>query len=184
LSFVAAMLAARSALADHYTVPSGSMEPTVEVDDRIIAFKAAYGLRLPWTELWVAGPSMPSRGDVIVLRSPETGDVLLKRVVAIAGDEIAVRGGRLWLDGRAVAMDGVDPAREHLGRRPHAVRLEAGGGPELSPRRVPVGQLLVMGDNRGNSRDGRSFGFVPAEAVLGRALAVFQRDGSFRWLSL
>src|SRR5262245_49397516 len=93
LAFVVVMLAARSALADHYVVPSDSMNPSVEAGDRIVAFKAAYGLRVPWTELWITGPVLPERGDVVVLRSPESGEVLLKRVVAIAGDEVTVRDG-------------------------------------------------------------------------------------------
>jgi len=55
--------------------------------------------------------------------------------------------------------------------------LEAGGGPDLGPVRVPPGKVLLLGDNRGNSRDGRTFGFVDRERVLGRALAVVARDG-------
>jgi signal peptidase I len=179
LAFVVVMLAARSALADHYVVPSDSMNPSVLAGDRIVAFKAAYGLRVPWTELWMTGPALPERGDVVVLSSPESGEVLLKRVVAIAGDEVAVRDGKLWLDGRAVP---VEAGVEQMGD-PHPLRL-GGGGPPFGPTKVPAGHVLVMGDNRGNSHDGRAFGFVRVETLLGRALAVYLRDGSLRWREL
>jgi signal peptidase I len=181
---VAVLLMARSSLADHYQVPSGSMQPTVDIGDRVLVLKAAYGLRLPFSDLYLGGMRTPARGDVVVLESPEDGRVLLKRVVAVAGDEVAVRGGRLFLDGRAVPVD--DQAgnlTEHLGS-PHTVAIDLGGGPDLLPTRVPAGKLLVVGDNRGNSHDGRSFGFVPAESVLGRAFAVYARDGDLTWIDL
>ena len=73
----------------------------------------------------------------------------------------------------AVYLDGV--------RVPERHRRLPGAGPALRATVIPPGQLLVMGDNRGNSHDGRRFGFVAHEAVLGRAVAVFQRDGSFGW---
>lgn len=163
-------LAARSSLADHYVVPSGSMQPTVEVGDRVVVDKAAYGLRLPWSAIWLAPPHAPARGDVVVLASPESGTVLLKRVVAIGGDEVAVRRGMVWIDGRPTREPWLD-----LGR---------GGGPDFGPTHVPLGDLLVMGDNRGNSHDGRFFGLVSQRAVLGRAVAVYLRDGSLVWIDL
>jgi signal peptidase I len=159
----------RSSLADHYRVPSGSMRPTVEVGDRIVVDKRAYGLRLPLSDLWLTKVDMPQRGDVVVLLSPEDEEVLLKRVVAIAGDHVAVRDGAVYLEGR---------------RLTESHRQMPGDGPSLHRTQVPHGQLLVMGDNRGNSHDGRSFGFVRREAVLGRAIAVYMRDGELRWLPL
>lgn len=183
-ALVAVLLMARSSLADHYQVPSGSMQPTVDIGDRVLVHKAAYGLRLPFSGVYLGGMRPPARGDVVVLESPEDERVLLKRVVAVAGDEIAVRGGRLFLDGRAVRLDEQGGrAIEHLGA-PHAVALELGGGPDLPPTRVPAGRLLVVGDNRGNSHDGRSFGFVAAERVLGRAFAIYVRDGDLCWIDL
>jgi signal peptidase I len=181
LGFALVMLAARSALADHYVVPSGSMDPTVHVGDRIVALKAAYGLRLPWTEIWMSGPELPARGDVVVLRSPEDGQVLLKRVVAVAGDRVEVREGRVWIDGREMP---IEAGQERLGAAPHPVSLELGGGPPFGPTIVPPEHVLLMGDNRGNSRDGRSFGFVAAQHILGRALGVYYRDGALEWHAL
>lgn len=91
------------------------------------------------------------------------GSVLLKRVVALAGDVVEVRDGHVLING--VPEDVANAS------------FAFGGGPDFGPARVPEGELLVLGDNRGNSRDGRSFGFVPASHVLGRALGVFVRNG-------
>ncbi len=182
-SVAAIALTARASLADHYRVPSGSMEPTVHVGDHIIVSKMAYGIRLPLTDTYVIRYATPARGDVVVIEPPDDesrhaaddgpnaiGSVLLKRVVAVAGDLVEVRDGHVHIDGREV---------------PEArISLESGGGPDLGPVRVPVGKVLLLGDNRGNSRDGRTFGFVDREHVLGRAVSVVARDGHASLLPL
>jgi signal peptidase I len=171
---------ARASLADHYRVPTGSMEPTVHVGDHIVVSKIAYGLRIPLTDRWLVSFSSPARGDVVVLDPPDdpesqaeesgAADVLLKRVVALGGETVEVRGGIVYIDGRRVE------------ERWASVAL--GAGPDFGPQRVPQGKLLVLGDNRGNSRDGRYFGFVDVHHVLGRALAVIARDGRPRYAPL
>jgi signal peptidase I len=176
-------LTARGTLADHYHVPSGSMLPGVEAGDRIAVNKAAYGLRVPLSQRWLLTWDGPRAGDVVVLASPEDGTILLKRVVAGPGEEILVRGGRLRVDGQPVPLRaGADGGLvETLGGEEHPVRLTRAGGPDLGPVRVPDGHYLVMGDNRGDSRDGRSFGWVPREAILGRTVGIFARQGRPTW---
>lgn len=147
------------------------MEPNVEVGDRILVNKLAFGLRVPATNVYLARFSEPARGDVVVLSSPDDGSVLLKRVVAVPGDEVEVREGEVWLSGRL----------EHRG---YAIRREDSGGPALEPSRVPSDAYLVLGDHRDDSRDGRSFGFVPRSAILGKAVAVYARDGGLVWVPL
>ena len=180
-SAAAVALTARASLADHYRVPSGSMEPTVHIGDHIVVSKAAYGLRIPLTDTYLIHFAAPARGDVVVIEPPDDvaktaveadviGSVLLKRVVAVEGDLVEVRDGRVHIDGREIAE-----AR---------ISLDAGGGPDLEPIRVPRGKVLLLGDNRGNSRDGRSFGWVDRERVLGRAVRVVARDGSLSLLPL
>src|SRR4051812_42488967 len=93
----AIVLVARTSLADHYVVPSGSMEPTVEVGDRILVDKLAFGVRLPVADTYLFPLAEPRPGDVVVLASPENGNTLLKRVVAGPGDSVAVRGGHVEL---------------------------------------------------------------------------------------
>lgn len=177
----AVALTTRASLADHYRVPSGSMEPTVHIGDRIVVSKMAYGIRLPLTDTYLIRYATPARGDVVVLEPPDDeskhatdgdliGSVLLKRVVAVAGDLVEVRDGHVHIDGREI---------------PEArISLAAGGGPDLGPVRVPEGKVLLLGDNRGNSRDGRWFGFVDRELVLGRAVSVVERDGRLSLLPL
>jgi signal peptidase I len=171
LAFGAALTVARASFADHYRVPSGSMEPTVATGDHIVVAKASYGLRVPLTDAWVLRWSSPSPGDVVVLESPETDQILLKRVVAKAGQTVEVRGGKVRVDGRPE-------------RSAHPIQTEPTGGPDFGPVKVPAGKVLVLGDNRGNSRDGRYFGFVDVDTVLGRAEAVVARDGEVIWQAL
>lgn len=181
---VLVVLTARSSLADHYVVPSGSMLPTVRLDDRILVDKTAFGLRVPFTHRYVTGHG-PARGDVVVLNSPDDGIILLKRVVAEPGDKVEVRQGKIMLNGSPVPVAG-DPShlQETLGQHVHPLALEPDGGPDFGPEIVPPGRYLVMGDNRGNSRDGRYFGWVDRDEILGRAVGVYWRDGHPTWVRL
>jgi signal peptidase I len=136
------------------------MEPTVDVGDQVCVDKRAYGLRVPMSETYVLRGADPARGDVIVLDSPPDGQVLLKRVVAVPGDVVAVHDGRVTIDGASVASREVDGGVEEFLGRPHSLWTEYGGGPDFGPTRVPEDKYLVLGDNRGNSKDGRYFGWV------------------------
>jgi signal peptidase I len=181
----AAIFTARSSLADHYYVPSGSMLPTVHIDDRIVVNKLAYGLRIPFIDAYALRFGGPSRGDVVVLSSPEDDVTLLKRVVAVPGDRVSVVDGQLELNGRIVPMElRRGELLERLGRSAHPIDLDNGGGPDIGPITVPQGRFLVLGDNRGNSHDGRMFGFVEQDAIIGRATDIFLRDGHLTWLGL
>ena len=180
---MAGLLAARSSLADHYVVPSGSMEPSLMPGDRVVVDKRAYGLRIPFTLEKLGAGSSPARGDVVIVDSPRDGERLIKRVVATAGDEVAVRGGHVYIDGVALGEPGVP--HEHFADHDVALDFDRGGGPDFGPVRVPEGKLLVMGDNRGNSLDGRYFGWVDSNAVYARATRVFWRSGEgFTWKTL
>jgi signal peptidase I len=181
----ALVFSARSSLADHYVVPTGSMVPTVDPEDRIFVDKLAYGLRVPLVDAYAIRFHDPSPGDVVVLHSPEDGTVLLKRVVAAPGDTIRVVSGALERNGaRApIAMRGGELVEDLAGVL-HAVRIDNGGGPDFGPITLPEDRYLVMGDNRGDSRDGRMFGLVERSAILGRAEAVFARHGAMTWIGL
>jgi signal peptidase I len=179
------LLCARASLADHYRVPTGSMEPTVAVGDHVCVNKLAYGLRLPATQTYVARAAAPQRGEVVVLVSPTDGEVLLKRVVAVPGDVVAVIDGRPILDGVPASMHSEGGGVvEELGEHRHALGTAFGGGPDLPPTLVPESRYLVLGDNRGNSLDGRSFGWVSRDAILGRVAAVCLHDGHPVWKPL
>jgi signal peptidase I len=176
--FVLVLMSARSSLADHYRVPTGSMQPTVQIDDHILVNKAAYGLRAPFSSRYLARFDGPAIGDVVVLDAPDQDMVLLKRVVGVPGTQVEVLGGRVRVNGKLAPIEQRGEALyEQLGQAKHALRLTRGGGPDWGPVEIPEGRYLVMGDNRGDSRDGRFFGLVAREAILGRAVGVIWRGG-------
>lgn len=177
-------VAARSAFADHYYVPSGSMEYTLVAGDRVIVDKTAYGLRIPFTSLTVLVGERPARGDVVVFDSPESGDRLIKRVVAVGGDHVVLRDGKLTIDGE-VLEDPSHTGVERYGRHLVKLNLSDGGGLDILPMTVPPNMVLVLGDHRGDSRDSRSFGLIPEAVIYGRALAIYYRQGQgLTWLPL
>lgn len=173
----------RASFANHYVVPSGSMEPTLEPGDRVLVDMRAHGLRIPLTT-WHLTPGQPvQRGEVVVFDSPADGTRLIKRVVAVGGDTVEVRNGHLRINGTWLSRD--HDADEQFATRTAMLDLDDGGGPDVAPMRIPQGQLLMMGDHRGNSFDGRYFGLVPEGKVYGRATRVFWRTGqAFTWKRL
>jgi signal peptidase I len=183
---LAAVTAARSSLADHYYVPSGSMQYTLMDHDRVIVNKMAYGFRIPLTKIDIFGSSTPERGDIAVFDSPEDGTTrLIKRIVAVGGDRVSVVDGQLSINGEPLG----DRTVEHFGDRDALLNLTSqphynrGGGPNFEGV-VPPGMVLAMGDNRGNSNDGRKFGFIDERELFGRAVAVYYRRGDCGWLEL
>jgi signal peptidase I len=183
-----AVFSFRSTVADWNDVPSQSMEPTILTGDRIVVNRLAFDLKVPFLGWRLAPTGAPQRGDIIVFFHPVTGERMVKRVVGVPGDVIAMRDNALWINGAAVrrarisvpdASELSDPGplvaeRELLGASPHAVLYQ----PRRAARRsftsvaVPPDHYFVMGDNRDNSRDSRYFGMVPRSAIAGRAFGV------------
>lgn len=178
------LLVARSSFANHYVVPSGSMQPTLQPGDRVAVDMSAYGLRIPFTTIQLVHRDQPRAGDVVVFDSPTDGTRLIKRVVAVAGDQVELRDGRLRINGQWLAAHDT-PMRERFAHVVAELDLDDGGGPDIAALQIPAGKVLVLGDHRGNSADGRYFGLVDAGTVYGRALGVFWRSGHGPvWLSL
>lgn len=191
LVFLGLMMVFRSACADWVVVPSGSMNPTVIDGDRVLIDKRAYGVRIPFTSKRVVDVGTPQRGDVVVLESPENGITLLKRVVAVPGDTIAMQDEALIVNGIAAryrtlpaatgdallstvrALQPVYLSEDLLGVSHQTMRL-----PQVAARRdfsvitIPAERYLVMGDNRDNSQDSRYFGLVRRDAIFGKATRV------------
>jgi signal peptidase I len=177
------IFAVRSSLADHYYVPSGSMEYALMGGDRVLVSKAAYGLRIPFTRIEVVGGQSVSRGDVVIFDSPRDGTRLIKRIVGIGGDTISLKNGHLFLDGQSLADD--FEAVELFDNHVAPLNLEDGGGPDIESLSIPAGMLLAIGDHRGSSLDGRYFGLVQESDIYGKALGVYRRrDEGFVWRSL
>ena len=187
--FLGLMLLFRSALADWNYVPSSSMNPTLYAGDRVLVDKRAYSLRVPFTLREVARWATPRRGDVITFDSPADGVNLIKRVVAVAGDEVAMSGNQLILNGVPQPRALEDAQRwvpSELGWMKEEIWRETLDGqvievarlPDLNhltgfaPVRVPEGHVMVMGDSRDNSRDSRFIGFIDVRRVTGKAVRV------------
>jgi signal peptidase I len=180
----------RSAIADWYVVPTGSMKPTIMEGDRVFVNKLAYDLRVPFMGAQVSHFKDPQRGDVVVLYSPYDGKRLVKRVIGIPGDTIEMRESRLYVNGSLADYEPIDRQimndfpqesrtdydffTEQVGKSTHPVMIT----PLKSSIRnfyaldVPEGQYFVMGDNRDDSFDSRMFGFVDRDRVVGKATAV------------
>lgn len=181
----------RSTVLDWNHVPSDSMEPTIVAGDRIVVNKLAYDLRVPLTRLRLAHWDSPQRGDVVVFLSPIDRRRLVKRVIGLPGDRVALAGGRVEINGREARYDSLEPdpivdsersssnvevvARERL--EPgldHPVRRAAKEDEEawFGPVTVAEGGYFVLGDNRDHSFDSRNFGLVRSELILGKATAI------------
>jgi signal peptidase I len=166
----------KSAVADWNVVPSGSMRPTIVEGDRIWVNKLAYGLKVPFTTWHLLRWAEPTRGEIVVFFSPGDGTRLVKRVVAIGGDEIQMVGNRLFINGQAVsyqngrsglAVENLDGHKHPVMSIPWVAAMRTFG-----PVKVPPGMYFVMGDNRDNSRDSRFIGFVPEDQIVGRTTEV------------
>jgi len=193
LLMVLALASVRSAVADWNDVPSGSMRPTILEGERIAVNKLAYGLRVPFTTLRLATWSTPQPGDIVILRSPEDGKRLVKRVIGVPGDVLELRDGALLINGRAVTYESMRwhadddgpmlVADELLGTARHRIQLDPRRrfARSSEPITVPDGRYFVMGDNRDHSKDSRWFGTVEESNILGRVWAIAASVDPDRW---
>jgi signal peptidase I len=173
--------AARSSLADHYYVPTGSMEYSLLPGDRVLVDKTAYGLRIPLTKIDLLDRADPKRGDIAVFDSPRDGTRLIKRIVAVGGDVVSLVDGLLSINGEPLG----DRELERFGGKEALLNLHDGGGPDIRELVVPPGMVLALGDHRGNSLDGRYFGVLDERELFGRAVAIYYRRGDgFTWQPL
>ena len=199
LILAAILFSIRSSLADWNDVPSGSMNPTILVGDRIFVNKLAYDLKVPFTTWHLAEWSNPQRGDIVVFYSPYDGTRLVKRVIGLPGDVIELCNDQLVINGNPVhyAPLGAELsnqlsaaerrqsvfATEQLPAHNHAVMAI----PALPARRsfgpvsVPAGHYFVMGDNRDNSFDSRYFGMVGRNRIVGKATDVVVSLNKANW---
>lgn len=185
----------------HYKIPSESMQPTLEVGDHLYVSKFAYGFsrhsmvfgahKLPFLGERRLFGKLPKRGDVVVFRNPNSGLVMIKRVVGLPGDKVQTARGRLYVNDQLIARTEIDTIRyrEHKGavqsvsvfgeqfdgeKNSHVIyeRTDDYGYDNQGPYILPQGKVFVMGDNRDNSEDSRAPGgpgFVPLDHLIGRA---------------
>ncbi|WP_183831472.1 signal peptidase I [Aquamicrobium lusatiense] len=189
----------RTLLFQPFSIPSGSMRPTLLEGDYLFVTKWAYGYSrysLPLSPNLFSGRiwgGEPERGDVVVFKFPPNPSVdYIKRVIGLPGDKVQMRGGQVFINDVAVPREKVgqidnpditevsrpvDVYRETL---PNGVSFDTldltpnGIGDDTREFIVPDGHYFMLGDNRDNSADSRfSVGFVPYDHLVGRANIIF-----------
>jgi signal peptidase I len=172
---------ATTAIAQPFYIPSGSMEPTLQIGDALLGTKFAYGYSR-WSLPYGLGPvsqtrlmgKLPKRGDIVIFRLPhDTRSTLIKRVIGLPGDQVQMVHGRLVINGTLVPLDAsgsgrveeadgyqhaVDKFTETLpGGTKHTIFKTRWDGPldDTQVFAVPAGHIFAMGDNRDNSSDSR-----------------------------
>jgi signal peptidase I len=150
-------LGIRSFVAEARYIPSGSMLPTLQIDDRLIIDKISYRF------------SDPARGDIVVfnptaqLEKEKFKDAFIKRVIGVPGDRVDVKGGKVYINGKLLKENYLDEAPQY---KWSSTALTPDGI-------VPKDHYLVLGDNRNNSYDSHFWGFVPKDKIVGKATVRF-----------
>jgi signal peptidase I len=141
----------RQLVAEPRYIPTGSMLPTLQINDRLLIDKLSYRF------------NSPQRGDIIVFSPPDNlstsqfQDPFIKRVIGLPGETVEVKSGRVFINGQPLSEN-------YLEEKPN-YHFEAA--------KVPENSYLVLGDNRNNSYDSHFWGFVPREKIIGRAIVRF-----------
>lgn len=148
---LAVALVLRTVLFQAFFIPSESMLPTLQEDDRVLVNKLSYRLH------------EVNRGDIVVFdrppgQGPSTIEDLIKRVIALEGETVSARDGRIVIDDQLL-IESYLPEGTVIG--------------DFGPITVPEDHVFVMGDNRGNSQDSRVFGPIPEDSIVGRAFVLF-----------
>ncbi|WP_206485369.1 signal peptidase I [Thalassotalea sp. G2M2-11] len=191
ITFLLLMLVFRSAIADWNDVPTGSMKPTIVEGDRILINKLAYDVKTPFINHSLIELAKPKVNDIIIFESDIAQKRLVKRVIGIPGDTVAMHNNRLIINNTAASYQPLESNDNYL------VLLETINGQshkiQLSPQNtqlssfdavtVPEDHYLVLGDNRNNSADSRVIGFVPKAEIIGKSnKVVFSLDYDHYWL--
>lgn len=176
----------RTAIADWNPIPSGSMRPNLLEGDVVFVNRIAYDLKLPLTNVIVAHLGEPQRGDIVTFFSPADGKRLIKRLVALPGDTVEMRGKRIFINGEMAAYELQQVVSEPLGdgKSLPAMRLservegkqrivqwlpDLNNAADFGPLTIPADRFLMLGDNRDNSADSRYIGLVSRHELIGRA---------------
>jgi len=199
------VLIIRSFVVQPYRVPTSSLVPTIVPGDFIVVKQYEYGLRLPIWNYKIFEVGEPQRGDIVLFRFPPNPKITyVKRLIGLPGDHIVYRDKVLYINGdkaeqkllektHYIDENGiyyvVDRLEENLTGVKHQIIVQPIGG-EIRDYDVvvPPNHYFMMGDNRDNSGDSRSWGFVPEENLIGQAFVVFMSwdtnahwPNKFRW---
>ena len=191
----------RTFLVEAFRIPSGSMENTLLIGDFLFVNKALYGAEVPLIHTRLPAVREPKRNDILVFDSvEEEGLKVVKRLIGMPGDTLAMEAGQLFRNGQRVnepyavhadptrSEDPIQRAKMREWQLPHLVHRDpATYQPDLQewgPIVVPADSFFMMGDNRDSSYDGRYWGFLPRKNVRGRPLVVYFSYDPSSWRAL
>ncbi|MCK5013029.1 MAG: signal peptidase I [Candidatus Omnitrophica bacterium] len=174
IAFVLAMFI-RAFFIQAFKIPSGSMKPTLIERDRLMVNKLRYGPRVPFTKYKrLPGLTQPERGDVVVFVYPmDPSRDFIKRLVALEGEEVEIKEGDIYINGELVKDSVIKNIFYYNG---------VNYGQEGESFTVPEGHVFVLGDNSSSSSDGRVWGFVPDENIIGRAELIYWPFNRMRFI--
>lgn len=184
LSPIIVIMTIRWLLIEPYVIPSGSMIPTLLINDNVFVNKLKYGVKIPFGNTFIFRWSDLQRGDVVVFRWPENPNVFfIKRVVAVAGDQIEIADGVLSVNGQAMPQESINLQNSDQGfeyfsesfktSENHVIRYHNKEDSQFGAFTVPEKHFFVVGDNRDQSNDSRSWGPVPEENLVGKAMIIW-----------
>jgi len=162
-----------------FRIPTGSMIPTLMIGDRLLVSKIHYGVKVPFTQFWAVSFGEPNRGDIIVFRFPygEKKD-FIKRLIAFGGERVEIRNKDVYVNGEMV----VDPPMIKSIEYYNTSDPGWGYGWKDQEFTVPEGHYFVLGDNSQSSNDSRSWGFVPENYLIGKAVFIYWPPNRIRYL--
>ena len=174
LTVVGLFLVIRTGVVQAFYIPSSSMEDTLLVGDYLLANKFIYGVPVdvPLTSISLFRlPALkePQPGDIVIFRSPQDeGRDLIKRCVAVGGQQVEIVNKVLYVDGEPVQDP---PLTKYADRR--LFPAERSSRDNFGPYIVPENHFFMMGDNRDNSQDSRYFRAVPKRLIKGKAMIIY-----------
>lgn len=168
-------------LFEPFVIPSGSMESTLLIQDYVVVKKWVYGFRIPFTEKWLGGPKMPSRGDIVVFKSVDgSGNFIVKRVVGLPGETISINDkGMVHINGLSFSYQELESGEdyqkylENNGEKDYVVQYMKGIEQDPFEMKIPEGHLFMMGDNRNQSMDSRFWGSLPMDRIMGKLFMIW-----------
>jgi signal peptidase I len=175
----------RWAVVEPFIIPSGSMLPNLQIHDHVLVKKFSYGLKFPFSDLWMTRWGMPKRGEIAVFKYPKKPSVyFIKRVIGLPGDEIIFKAGILTVNGESWKINSIDVPKgadqsfdymeESSGPEKHIVRYREGSFNSDDEFKIKLNdnEYFMMGDNRDESMDSRYWGTLPEALLVGRAWRV------------